>query len=35
VVVRRLLGNNEVPEQHPARLGLHRVRVGGQQVIAE
>src|SRR5204862_7575338 len=28
-------GDNEVPEQHPARLGLHRGRVDGQEVIAE
>ena len=32
---RRLLGNDEVPEQHAPRLGLDRVRVGRQQVIAE
>ena len=32
---RRPLGDDEVPEQHPARLGLHRLRVDGQQVIAE
>ena len=27
--------DDDVPEQHPARLGLHRLRVDGQQVIAE
>ena len=35
MVVRRLLGDDEVVE-HPAQgRGLHRVRVGGQEVIAE
>ncbi len=28
-------GDDEVPEQHAEGLGLHRVRVDGQQVIAE
>jgi len=30
-----LLGHDELPEQHAERLGLHHVRVGGQEVIAE
>jgi len=29
------LDNDEGLEQHPARLGLHRLRVDGQEVIAE
>src|SRR5207249_4610030 len=32
---RRLLGNDEVPEQQAPGLGLDRVRVDRQQVIAE
>ncbi len=32
---RRPLGHDELPEQHAERLGLHHVRVGGQEVIAE
>ena len=32
---RRPLGDDEVPEQHPARLGLHHVRMGDHEVIAE
>ena len=32
---RRLLGDDEVPEQHAARLGLNRVRVDRHEMIAE
>jgi hypothetical protein len=32
---RRPLGDDEVPQQHAERLGLHRPRVDDQQVIAE